>query len=371
MMDQRQLSQDGGQTGGSEDQQPSDAMPVDSSVPIQTSNEQDDVPEDALLADEAAGWSAQFVLPFQQSGPLPAMNPQTSQTSTNQAGTPAQGRATSRRFPILKVALISTLIVLAMGFFVFSVFAQPASHLTTAAKNPTHRPLATQTTPMAKSTRTVQRTPTPTIGTATPQATSQNTWVPSAHTLQELGWTRAGLSTGDALEAERTAWTFIDREMSLDYRNVGSQAQHSGTLTASVFLLTPNARTRFFQNDVRVINNVLFDRVQQQQLIQEVVNAQPHLVHFQVQGQQQFAWVDVTFQLWQSRLDPQTGSRADGLELDPTTHEPRINHMIVLLLRVNPGAQGVNAPMGGTGWLVSTYALDLAGGSLPGIIQPA
>ena len=76
MMDQRQLSQDGGQTGGSEDQQPSDAMTVDSSVPIQTSNEQDDVPEDALLADEAAGWSAQFVVPFQQSGPLPAVNPQ-------------------------------------------------------------------------------------------------------------------------------------------------------------------------------------------------------------------------------------------------------------------------------------------------------
>jgi hypothetical protein len=45
--------------------------------------------------------------------------------------------------------------------------------------------------------------------------------------------------------------------------------------------------------------------------------------------------------------------------------------MIVLLLRVTPGSQGTNAPMGGTGWLVSTYVLDPAGGSLPGIIQPA
>jgi hypothetical protein len=329
------------------------------------------VPGDARLSDEDAGWSAQFVVPFQQSGPLPAMHPQTAQASTNQAGTPAQGRATPRRFPIFKVALISMLIVLAMGFFVFSVFAQPASHLITAAKNPTHRPLATHTTPMAKSTRTVQRTPTPTRGTATPQATSQNTWVPSAHTLQQLGWTRAGLSTGDALEAERTTWAFTDREMSLDYRNVGTQAQHGGTLTASVFLLTPNARVRFFQNDVRVINNALFDRVQQQQLVQEVVNAQVRLVHFQVQGQQQFAWVDVSFQLWQSQLDHQTGSRAEGLELDPTTHGPRIHHLIVLLLGVTPGTQGANAPMGGTGWLVSTYALDPAGGNLPSVIQPA
>jgi hypothetical protein len=45
--------------------------------------------------------------------------------------------------------------------------------------------------------------------------------------------------------------------------------------------------------------------------------------------------------------------------------------MIVVLLRVTPGSQGTNAPMGGTGWLVSTYALDPAGGSLPVVIQPA
>jgi hypothetical protein len=42
--------------------------------------------------------------------------------------------------------------------------------------------------------------------------------------------------------------------------------------------------------------------------------------------------------------------------------------MIVLLLRVPPGTQGTNAPMGGTGWLVSTYALDPAGGSSAGIL---
>ena len=370
-MDQTQLPPDSGQPSGSEDRQPADAQPAASPMQTLASNEHDDFPEDALLEDEAAGWSAQFVVPFQQSGPTPAVNPQTARASTNQAGAPAQGHTAPRRFPLLKVALISTLIVLAVGFLALSVFAQPAAHLTTTAKNPTQGASVTHTTPAAKPTRTVQRTPIPTMTTATAQVTPQSNWVPSAQTLQQLGWTGAGLSTGDSLEAERTAWTFTDREMSLDYRNAGTQAQHGGTFTAAVFLLTTNARVRFFANDFRVINNVLFDRVQQQHLMREVVNAQGRLVQFQVQGQQEFAWVDVSFQLWQSRLDPQTGSRAEGLEVDPATRGPRIHHMIVLLLRATPGTQGTNAPMGGTGWLVSSYVLDPVSGNLPSVIQPA
>jgi len=370
-MDQTQLPPDGGQSSGSEEAQPSHAMPAASTMHTPTSDEHDDFSEDALLEDEAAGWSAQFVAPFQQSGPMPAVNPQTVRAHTNQAGAPAQGRTTPRRFPLLKVALISTLIVLVVGFLALSVFTQPASHLTPIAKHPTQGTLVTHTVPTARPRRTIPRTPTPTMTTATAQATPPSDWVPSALTLQQLGWTGAGLSTGDALEAERTAWTFTDREMSLDYRNAGTRAQHGGTFTAAVFLLTPNARIRFFQNDVRAINDALFDRVQQQRLIQEVVNAQVRLVQFQTQGQQQFAWVDVSFQLWQSQFDPQTGSRVEGLQVDPATHGPRVRHMIVLLLRVTPGTQGTNAPMGGTGWLVSTYALDPAAGSLPAIIQPA
>jgi hypothetical protein len=370
-MDETQLPPDGGQSRSFEEALPSNAMPAASTMHTPTSDEHDDFPVDALLEDEAVGWSAQFVVPFQQSGPMPVVNPLPPQASTNQTGAPAQGRTTPQRFPILKVALLSTLIMLAVGFLALSVFAQPATHLTTATKNPTQGPLVTHTAPTARPTRTVQKTPTPTMATATAQATPPSDWVPSAQTLQQIGWTGADLSTGDALEAERTAWTFTDREMSLDYRNAGTRAQHGGTFTAAVFLLTPNARARFFANDVRAINNVLFDRVQQQQLIQEVVNAQPRLVQFQVQGQQEFAWVDVSFQLWQSQLDQQTGQRAEGLELDPATHRPRVNHMIVLLLRVTLGTQGANAPMGGTGWLVNTYALDSAGGSLPTTIQPA
>jgi len=370
-MDQTQLPSDGIQPGGSQESQDPDVQPAVSPMHPQTAHAHDDFPEDALLEDEAAGWSAQFVVPFQQSGPMPAVNPQTARASTNQTGTPAQRRTTQRRFPILKVALISSLIVLAMGFLALSVFAQPASHLTPLAKHPTQGPLVTHIAPTVRPTRTIQNTPTPAMATAITQATPPSDWVPSALTLQQLGWTGAGLSTGDALEAERTAWTFTDREMSLDYRNVGTRAQHGSTFTAAVFLLTPNARARFFTNDVRAFNNVLFDRVQQQQLIQEVVNAQPRLVQFQVQGQQEFAWVDVAFQLWQSQLDQQTGSRVEGPELDPATNRPRVHHMLVLLLHVIPSTQGANAPMGGTGWLVSTYALDPVGGILPAIIQPA
>jgi len=219
-MDQTQTSPDGGQPSGSESQQPSDAVPAASPLAMQTSNEHDDFQEDALLADEAAGWSAQFVIPFQQSGQLPAVNPQTARAPTNQTGTLTQGRATPRRFPILKVGLISTVIVLAVGFLALSVFAQPASHLTTLSKHPTQGSPAKHTTVASKTARPIQRTPTPTIGTATPQATPQNNWVPSAQMLQQLGWMGAGLSTGDALEAERTcigylAHPFVNRPFGL------------------------------------------------------------------------------------------------------------------------------------------------------------
>ncbi len=150
--------------------------------------------------------------------------------------------------------------------------------------------------------------------------------------------------------------------MSYDYRNIGTPAKHGGTLTGSTFLLTPGGKKRFAQNDVRLINNVLYDKIRKGKIIQQVVNEQPSLVQFQaiqVQGQQRkFAWVTVAFELFQSKIDPASGKRAESLELDPTTGQPVIYHLAVVLVRVSPQNQGVNAPMGGTGWLVDTYALD-------------
>lgn len=328
--------------------------------------------DDAPLEDDPGSMSAQFVVPFQLSGPQPALNGHGEQVGSNGKGTSARARRTPRRFPLLRVVLIFAVLVLAGGFFAFSVLAQPASHLTTGAQNPAQVSATTHTAPTTRPTPiAAHATASPvTTTTSTPTATA-NAWVPSTQTLQQLGWTGAGLSIGDALEAERTAWTFNDREMSLDYRNAGTRGQHSGTFTSALFLLTPNARARFFANDVREINNALFDRVQQQHLVQEVVNDQPRLVLFQTQNQQQFAWVDVSFQLWQAHIDPQNGSQVEGLEIDPATNGPRVHHMIVLLLRVGIAGQGNNAPMGGTGWLVSTYTLDSPAGTLPNIIQPA
>src|SRR5258708_14620143 len=117
-------------------QTPPDGQSAASPLHPSTSNEHDDFPEDALLEDEAAGWSAQFVVPFQQSGPMPAVNPQTARASTNQTGAPTQGRTTPRRFPVLKVALIGSLIVLAMGFPAPPGFAHPTLPLPPIAKHP-------------------------------------------------------------------------------------------------------------------------------------------------------------------------------------------------------------------------------------------
>ncbi len=116
-------------------------------------------------------------------------------------------------------------------------------------------------------------------------AQSSLDWVP-----QQLpdGWVNAGLTMGDDLEAIRTATTFTDREMSLDFRSIGTRANHGGTLVAATFLLTAGSLQRFQQNDERVTDNVLFDRVANTQLIQMAINPQPRVVRFAVQGQQQF-----------------------------------------------------------------------------------
>ncbi|GCE09136.1 hypothetical protein KDAU_64650 [Dictyobacter aurantiacus] len=162
--------------------------------------------------------------------------------------------------------------------------------------------------------------------------------------------------------------------MSYDYRNIGTPAHHSGTLTGSTFLLTPGGQFRFVHNDVRMINNTLYNKIQAGKIIQQVVNAQPTLVHFQVVQvlgkQHTFAWISVTFELLQSKIDPASGKRIEQLQTDPATGQPLIHHMAVILVRILPQRQGSNAPMGGTGWLVDTYELDT--NTLPAIaIDPS
>jgi hypothetical protein len=181
--------------------------------------------------------------------------------------------------------------------------------------------------------------------------------------VSQIGWTQAGLTQADAIEAVRTAATFTDREMSLDYRNIGTPQQHGGTLISSAFLLTAGGLIRFLRNDKRVINNVLYDQLSANHTIQQVVSTQaPALAQFQtakIQGKMhQFAWINVPFELFQSKRNPTTGQTTEGFERDAKTGQPLTHHLIVLLLRVPPQDQGTEAPMGGTGWLVNTYVLD-------------
>jgi hypothetical protein len=325
--------------------------------------------EDGFSDDEPGGFGAASAAPFQLSGALPAMPSQEAQIpATKSASSETSGSSQARRFPLIRVILLVSVIVVLLLTGVMAVFAQGTPPFTTTAQaTPVPRHTAATRKPPAGPTQTAKGKPTPTM--ATGQGTPTGDWIPQA--LPD-GWTNAELSMGDALFAERTAATFTDREMSLDFRRVGTRARHGGTLTAATFLLTQSAKVRFAQNDVRVINDVLFDSVARRHLIQVVVNALPRLVAFTLQGQQQFAWVEVSFQLWQSQLDPQNPDhRIEGKQIDPQTRQPRTHHMVVLLLRIPPGTQGANAPMGGTGWLVSNYALDLARGTTLDIVQPA
>jgi hypothetical protein len=225
----------------------------------------------------------------------------------------------------------------------------------------------TQATP-ASPAKTAQAKQTPAKKT---KANTQQAQAPSPTTFPLLptGWTAAGLGMPDELDAQDTAGViFTAREERLDYRDIGSRAIHAGTLTAAKTFLTDNAKMRFVHNDIRVINNVLFDRLTNLQEQQRPRNIEAHLARFQELGQQQFVWMDVTFFLWQSKLDV-NGQRTEGYDPDPATGQPRLHHMSVLLLRVPPQDQGPNAAAGGTGWLVSNYGLDLT--TPLSVVQPA
>lgn len=296
------------------------------------------------------------------SAPLAAPSHELPPLQTGQAPVEplAAHRSRRQRKQITKTLALVALLIVALGLSALTVFAQTTPPILVQKGTPSAPTTPTTVPPSPQPTRSTH--PAAKAPMPTPQA--QIPWVPS--TLPP-GWTSAGLTMGDAIFAERTALTFTDREEGLDFRNVGTRAQHRGTFTASVFILSAGGKARFFQNDLRAINNTLFDQVEAEQRIQSAVNSVPNLTGFVEQGHQPFARVDVSFFLWQSRL--QQGQRNIGFEGDPATGQPRLHHMSVLLVRVTPGTQGANAPMGGTGWLVSSYGLDV---STPlAILQPA
>jgi hypothetical protein len=339
---------------------------------------------------------APFVLPFQLSSEMePAGHSNASHAQpasassassmSNASGTPGASMTPSIRtrltLRVVKYLLIASVVLVTLvgaSLLVFAQSPQPSHQYSTPlptqgahVQTPAHttpsatrkaKPSGTPAQP-AQPTQMAQPTQTNPPQSQGGQGGMQNGGsadsFPSTTRLAQIGWSQAGFSLGDALEAQRTALTFTDREMSYDYRDIGTRAQHGGTLTGAVFLLTPGGQARFNQNDIRVINNTLYDQVSADRIIQQVVNMQASFDQVgtvQQQGQvHQLVWITVTFELFQAQTT--SGQRSEGLELDGRG-QPVQHQMHVLLLRVTPQAQGANAPMGGTGWLVNTYARD-------------
>lgn len=321
--------------------------------------------------DDSSLFGAHTVAPFQLSQSMPPVQEQKAPSyPPSQGHAPVTPKKKQRKIPLLLLAGLTTLVAVLVLTFVMTAFAAPAPPTATMPGVGQTQPPAHATSTMPpRPTQGKQPSPTPApkkTQPPTPPAQTSPSWVPG---VLPDGWRQAGLSTGDAVFALRTALTFTDREEGIDYRNVGARTAHGGTLTAGTFLLTLAAKERFQANDVRVANNALFGRVAQQQLIQAGVDMTPRLIKFQIQGQQQFAWIDVSFHLWQSRLDPNNPQkRLEAVETDPATALPRLHHMVVLLLNVGIAQQNSNSPMNGSGWLVSVYGLDTGS---PDIIQPA
>jgi hypothetical protein len=318
----------------------------------------------------AGALSGECTPPYQPSGAMPLVDSSFSQSGQMQQSQiyPKASRKKSKRGLLLALIAVILLVVLLSAVMLIGAFAKPQMPLTQHAnaspqsnasmQQAMHPKVVQSPTPAYSLAAATRATTTPTTVATPPQ--QQANVVPPAQLLQQLGWTTAGLSVADAIQADRTAVTFTDREEDLVFNE-------PGTRTAAEFLLTSAGKNRFAQNDVRVSSDALWKSVTDpaRRLIQLAVGEQPTLVKQVAVGQNQFAWVAVQFQLWQSQIDPQNpNQRIGGPEVDPATGTPRMHHMVILLLQVAPGSLGGNAPMGGTGWLVSNYLLDPTHGTV-------
>lgn len=320
-----------------------------------------------FLRDDEAGFgvlhSGPLPPPLPSSPPFPGNNPGDGMAAAVSATAPhasnpppvaspasPQPPPPARRRRVLTTWVLAALIavILCISAMTAIVFASSVQITPPPAGNPT--------TPAHRQGTQGNRPPTqqPTRP-ASPGLTPTPIYVTSGDLQLPQNWNR---SNADAVLALRSAIAFVDREMTLDFREAGTRAHHGGTFTASVFLLTPAAKIRFQANDVRAANNTLYDQVQQQHLVQQTINEYASILSYTHNQQQQLVTVSVTFQLYKSQL----GQAASEVK-DVNRHL-----MTVLLLHVDQAGQGPDAPMGGTGWLVSNYGLDVATVPTP---QPA
>jgi hypothetical protein len=312
--------------------------------------------------------------PFQRSDAQPALTPQGSSSGAPCSPAPGASATGRKGGPLLLFSLV-LLVALIVGSSValLGALAQktPTPALSTRPESGMPaQPAPTRTKSPVAHNAMPPTQPVPGKATPAPVAAAGGVaipdWVP--RTLP-ASWMASGLTLTDTVYALRTATTFTDREMALDYRTAGTPQHPSGSFTAATFLLTPAAQARFLQHDRRSIDHLLFQQVHEQHISQAAVDELSRLLAFRVIRGLRFAWVDVAFRLWRAQTDPMTGAQTAGEEMDPATGQARVHHLVVLLIYVPPQQQGPNAPMGGTGWLVSDYALDQAG--LPPVLMPA
>jgi len=178
-----------------------------------------------------------WVAPFELSNEMPGLSaqaqPSSQATAIPAAPAPIKQPGKKRLFSLPMIAIFVCVAIL-VGMLVRMAQVQLIPSL---QSYPTGRALVTHqigpsqqqgTTPSSQSS-------TPTVqGQGQSQAPpSSPDWVP-----QQLpaGWKDAGLTMADDLQALRTAISFNDREMSLDYRSVGTRDLHAGTFTAASLL---------------------------------------------------------------------------------------------------------------------------------------
>lgn len=235
----------------------------------------------------------------------------------------------SLRTVILGIAMIALVsgVVFARGFF---------SASTTNAQNASQRGMQ----------QTMMSTPAQPLVTALPTPTSTPTAQPTTVTqnmpAMPAAWTASGRGMADMFEAFSVAETFTQRYETIDFRS-------PATLSSSRFILTNAANQRFVARDQRN-TDTFANQIQQQQLVQAVIIMGAQLVQAQNQNGNFFAWITVSYQL----------AMQQGQGMPVTTNKT----MTLLLIAVPFNTPNDAPPMGGIGWLVSSYQF---GNVLPAI----
>jgi hypothetical protein len=273
-----------------------------------------------------------------------------------------QTSRTQRKRPSWRVIAIGVIAFILLCAYGVSALAKPAMSAYSQQNQATQIQSQTVTRSQGVPTHKVVTQPTAVVHPKpSPVATQPaSTWFAGAQLPQSCAG--AGVTSVQAVRANNEATAFTQREESIAFD------QPNG-LKSSINLMTDNAKNLRFVNDRRSTNafaQELQNGPNNKGLIQIPGNFQPQLVNCQKQNGQLFVWEDVSFSL---AIQCQTDGNGNPCqanpnflpEMDQQTHQPKIHHMVVLLVAVPPGQQ--NAPLW-LGWAVSDYMIDVSPGQV-------